>query len=179
MKILTVDIGTGTQDIYLYDSRLDIENGLKLVVPSPTMILHRKLKASARRGEAVLLEGVMMGGGPSAWGAEELLRQGLAVYATPEAARTFNDDLDMVREMGVQVLSQDEARKLPSRVLRLEMRDFDFDSIQSALQAFGVTLENLAAVAVAVFDHGDVRLRYPTASFASITWDERIRNQTG
>ena len=176
MKILTVDIGTGTQDIYLYDSRLDIENGLKLVVPSPTMILHRKLKASARRGEAVLLEGVMMGGGPSAWGAEELLRQGLAVYATPEAARTFNDDLDMVREMGVQVLSQDEARKLPSRVLRLEMRDFDFDSIQSALQAFGVSLENLAAVAVAVFDHGDAPPGISDRQFRFDYLDERIRN---
>ena len=30
MKILTVDVGTGTQDIYLYDSRLDLENGFKL-----------------------------------------------------------------------------------------------------------------------------------------------------
>ena len=38
MKILTVDIGTGTQDIFLYDSNLDIENGFKLVLPSPQMI---------------------------------------------------------------------------------------------------------------------------------------------
>ena len=28
MKILTVDIGTGTQDIYLYNSNLDMENNL-------------------------------------------------------------------------------------------------------------------------------------------------------
>ena len=32
MKILTVDVGTGTQDIFLYDSNLHIENGFKLVV---------------------------------------------------------------------------------------------------------------------------------------------------
>ncbi len=44
MKILTVDIGTGTQDIFLYNSHLDLENGFKLVVPSPTMIVHRRLK---------------------------------------------------------------------------------------------------------------------------------------
>ncbi len=44
MKILTVDIGTGTQDIFLYDSNLDIENGFKLVLPSPTMMVHRRLK---------------------------------------------------------------------------------------------------------------------------------------
>lgn len=175
MKILTVDVGTGTQDIFLYDARLDIENGFKLVVPSPTMILNRKLKSAARRGQPVLLEGVMMGGGPSAWGAEELLRQGLAVYATPQAARTFNDDLEAVREMGVQVVSQDEARRLPEHVLRLELRDFDFESIQQALAAFGVALDDLSAVAVAVFDHGDAPPQISDRQFRFDYLDERIR----
>ena len=45
MKILTVDIGTGTQDIFLYDSELDVENGFKMVVPSPTMMVYRQIKA--------------------------------------------------------------------------------------------------------------------------------------
>ena len=57
MKILTVDIGTGTQDIFLYDSQLDLENGFKLVVPSPTMIIHRRLKQATRQRQAVLLYG--------------------------------------------------------------------------------------------------------------------------
>ena len=63
MKILTIDVGTGTQDIFLYDSRIDLENGFKLIVPSPTMIVHRQLKEATRRGEAVLFTGVTMGGG--------------------------------------------------------------------------------------------------------------------
>ena len=67
MKILTVDIGTGTQDIFLYDSQLHIENGFKLVVPSPTMIMHRQVKAATQAGQPILIRGVMMGGGPSAW----------------------------------------------------------------------------------------------------------------
>ena len=49
MKILTVDIGTGTQDIFLYDSRLDLENGLKLVLPSPTMMIHRQITEATRQ----------------------------------------------------------------------------------------------------------------------------------
>ena len=53
MKILTVDIGTGTQDIFLYDSRLDLENGFKLVLPSPTMIIHRRLRQATRQRQAV------------------------------------------------------------------------------------------------------------------------------
>jgi len=65
MQILAVDVGTGTQDIFLYDSRLDIENGFKLVMPSPTMIVHHKLREATRRREAVLLTGVTMGAVPA------------------------------------------------------------------------------------------------------------------
>jgi len=66
MKILTVDVGTGTQDIFLYDSNLDIENGFKLVLPSPTMMVHRRLKGALHKRTPILLTGHQMGGGPSA-----------------------------------------------------------------------------------------------------------------
>ncbi len=67
MQILTVDIGTGTQDIFLYDSRVDLENGYKLILPSATMIVRRKVQMATRRGQKILLTGVTMGGGPSHW----------------------------------------------------------------------------------------------------------------
>ena len=176
MKILTVDIGTGTQDIFLYDSRVDIENGFKLVVPSPTMIVRRRLQAAARRRQAVLLSGVIMGGGPSAWAAEDHLRAGLAVYATPEAARTFNDDLEAVAAMGVRLVSEDEAMRLPDSVLRLELRDFDFPAIARAFESFGMRLDDLEAVAVAVFDHGDSPPGYSDRQFRFDYLDQRIRS---
>src|SRR5512146_810752 len=143
MKILTIDIGTGTQDIFLYDSHLDLENGFKMIVPSPTMIVHRRLKEATRLRQAVLLSGVIMGGGPSQWAAEDHARQGLAVYATPEAAKSFNDDLEAVREMGIHVVSEDEASRLPGEVLRLELKDFDFDVIRKSFQEYGVSLDGL------------------------------------
>ncbi|MCK4489804.1 MAG: hypothetical protein KAU23_06060, partial [Anaerolineales bacterium] len=93
MKVLSVDIGIGTQDIYLYQSGLDIENGFKLVVPSPTMMVFRRLKQASTRGEPVVLTGVTMGGGPSHWAARDHVQAGNALYATPDAARSFNDDL--------------------------------------------------------------------------------------
>lgn len=156
MRILTVDVGTGTQDVFLYDSSVDIENGYKLVMPSPTMMVYRQLKEAARRGEPVLLTGYLMGGGPSQWAARDHVLGGGAVYATPDAARTFNDDLDYVqREMGVQVVGDDEALALRD-VLRLELTDFDFPRLAQAFATFGVDLQrDLDAVAVAVFDHGD------------------------
>ena len=175
MKILTVDVGTGTQDIYLYDSRLDLENGLKLVVPSPTMIVHRRLKQATRQRRAVVLTGVTMGGGPSGWAAEDHLRAGLALYATPEAARSFNDDLEVVQEMGVRILSEDEANRLSPSVLRLELRDFDFDAIVRSLEPFGISLRDLAAAAVAVFDHGNSPPDYSDRQFRFDYLDQRIR----
>lgn len=175
MQILTVDIGTGTQDIFLYDSRLDIENGFKLVLPSPTMMVHQRLKEATRQGQAVLLSGVIMGGGPSQWAAEAHIRAGYSLYATPEAARSFNDDLEAVRSMGVQILSEDEARRLPTSVKNIEMRDFDFLSIASAFEEFGVSLRKLAAVAVAVFDHGNAPVDVSDRQFRFDYLDRRIR----
>ena len=175
MKILTVDIGTGTQDIYLYDSRIDLENGFKLVVPSPTMIVHGRIRQATRRGDAVLLTGVTMGGGPSQWAAEDHARAGLPVYALPQAARSFNDDLTAVREMGIQVLSEDEAANLPDSVVRLELRDFDYRAIARALEPFDVSLADLAAVGVAVFDHGNAPPEYSDRQFRFDYLDERIR----
>lgn len=175
MKILTVDIGTGTQDIFLYDSRLDIENGLKLVLPSPTMIIYRRLKEATRRGQAVLLTGVMMGGGPSQWAAEAHVRRGLPIYATPEAACSFNDDLEAVQAMGIRIVSQDEAEALADSVIRLELRDFDFAAIANVLQTFEVRLDDLAAVAVAVFDHGNAPPGYSDRQFRFDYLDRRIR----
>ena len=177
MKILAVDIGTGTQDIYLFDSRIDVENGFKLIVPSPTMIIRGRLRKATQLQQTVLLTGVTMGGGPSQWAAEEHARAGLAIYATPEAARTFNDDLDAVASMGIQVVSEDEAEKLPEEVQRVDLKDFDFKAIIETFQRFDVNLKDLAAVSVAVFDHGDAPTGYSDRQFRFDYLDEHIRSQ--
>ena len=132
MRILTVDIGTGTQDILLFDSRQGIENNYKLVLPSPTMIVHNKLRQATLQKRAVVLTGSLMGGGPSAWAAEAHIRAGLPVFATPDAARSFNDDLDVVQEMGIRLIGEDEVSHLPDEFLAIRMQDFDFNAIARA-----------------------------------------------
>lgn len=175
MKILTVDVGTGTQDIFLYDSQVHIENGFKLVVPSPTMIVHRQVKAATQARTPILLTGVMMGGGPSAWAVEAHARAGLPVYATPGAAKTLNDELEAVRASGVEIVSDDEAAALPDSVRRIEFRDFNLPAIQQALSPFRVDLSDLDAIAVAVFDHGDAPAGVSDRQFRFDYLDERIR----
>ena len=67
MKILAVDIGTGTQDIFLYDSRLHLENGFKIVAPAPTMIRRRQIQQATQHGRGILLSGPR-------WGAREVVK---------------------------------------------------------------------------------------------------------
>jgi uncharacterized protein (DUF1786 family) len=173
MKILTVDIGTGTQDIYLYDSNLDIENGFKLVLPSPTMMVHRRLKQMIPTKAPILLTGHQMGGGPSAWAIEEYARAGIPVYMTPPAATTLNDELDKVEALGIKIISEDEGRKL--KVESLELKDFDLELISKTFNDYGVFLNDLEAIAVAVFDHGNAPAGISDRQFRFDYLDERIR----
>ncbi|MCS6963810.1 DUF1786 domain-containing protein [Thermoflexus sp.] len=164
MKILCVDIGTGTQDILLYDSRRELENAYQLILPSPTIRVAQAIRQATRERRPILLTGVTMGGGPCHWAAEDHLRMGLPVYATPEAARTFNDDLDAVQAMGVQILSEDEAARMDERAVRLVLRDFDWDALRQAFAAFDIPLR-LDGIAVAVFDHGAAPPGYSDRKF--------------
>jgi uncharacterized protein (DUF1786 family) len=174
MKILTVDIGTGTQDIFLYDSNLDIENGFKLVLPSPTMMVHRRLKQALHSRRPILLTGHQMGGGPSAWAIEEYARAGIPVFMTPDAATTLNDELDKVEALGIKIVGEDESIKMKD-VERLELRDFDFELISKTFALYGVSLKDLAVVAVAVFDHGNAPAGVSDRQFRFDYLDERIK----
>ena len=175
MKILTVDIGTGTQDIFLYDSNLDIENGFKLVLPSPTMMIHRHLKRTLLSHRPILLTGHQMGGGPSAWAIEEYARSGIPVYMTSDAATTLNDELDKVEALGIRIVSDDEVKGLKSKVESLELKDFDFELIYKTFKDYGVSLEDLSAIAVAVFDHGNAPAGVSDRQFRFDYLDERIK----
>lgn len=152
MKILCIDVGTGTQDILLFDSTTYIENCLQLVMPSATVLVANQIRAATRRGETILLTGTIMGGGPSNWAAEDHVRAGLKVFATRAAALSFNDELDKVEEMGIRVVSDQEAERLEAT--RVVLHDVDLDAIYKAFESFGVVPE-FDALAVAVFDHGN------------------------
>ncbi len=177
MKILAIDVGTGTQDILLFDSETQVENCLQLIMPSPTVLVARQIRDATARGEDVLLTGTIMGGGPSSWAADDHLRGGRQVFATPSAAKSFNDDLAEVEKSGIRVVSEDEARRLEMRRIpmrRIEMRDVDLDALGRAFAAFGVNLQ-FDALAIAVFDHGNAPPGYSDRLFRFEFLAERIQ----
>ncbi|MBX7110356.1 MAG: DUF1786 domain-containing protein [Dehalococcoidia bacterium] len=151
MRILAVDIGTGTQDILLFDSSGPVENSPKLVMPSPTSVAARRIRAATAARRAVVLRGVIAGGGPSSWALGDHLKAGLPAFATPDAARTIDDDLDRVQADGVRLVSDEEATQIEGE--QVVLRDLDLDAIRAALQAFDVDAD-FDGIAVGVFDHG-------------------------
>lgn len=152
MKILAIDIGTGTQDILLFDTTTEVENCLQFVMPSPTVLVANRIKDATSLGQDILLTGTTMGGGPNAWAAESHIRAGYKVYATPDAAVSFNDEIEQVEASGIRVVSEEDASEL--KASRIVLGDVDLPAIAGAFNSFGVRLE-FDALAVAVFDHGN------------------------
>jgi uncharacterized protein (DUF1786 family) len=149
-RILAIDVGTGTQDVLVFEAGTLVENAVQLIMPSPTALVAQRVKEATADRVDLLLTGVTMGGGPGHWAVEAHLRAGLHVYATPDAARTFDDDLERVTAMGVRIVDGPNGS---GSARRLELRDLYAAELMTALGAFGVSTE-FDAVAVAVFDHG-------------------------
>lgn len=161
IRVLAVDVGAGTQDILVYDSRRTPENCFKLVLPSQTQIVGGRIREATARGNALHLQGRLMGGGESGYAISDHLEAGLTVSATAAAARTLHNDLDRVARMGVEI-----RERAPEGAAVVDLADINLDAIGRALNLFGVEMPEI--VAVAVQDHGyrvgsgnnDVRFEY-------------------
>jgi uncharacterized protein (DUF1786 family) len=155
MLILAADIGTGTQDILLFNSEKEVENSLIMVMPAPTQIIAKKVRKATKKRKPIVLTGNIMGGGPSTFAIRNHIKAGFPVYATEQAALTINDNIEKVKAFGIRIVSEEEAIKLLSEedALEIVMQDFDPESISAAFSVFEVQMpENYA---VAVQDHGN------------------------
>lgn len=151
MRLLAIDIGTGTQDILLWESGVAVENLTHMVLPSPTVRVERAVRNLTRAGRPLLLTGVTMGGGPGAWAIMDHVRAGLPVYALPDAARTLDDDLDRVQADGITVVAH--ASEAPRDAEHIALHDLDLQAITAVFTAFGID-PHLDGLLVAAFDHG-------------------------
>ncbi|TAK67190.1 MAG: pyruvate formate lyase-activating protein [Dehalococcoidia bacterium] len=152
MRILAIDVGTGTQDILLFDSTGPVENSVKMVMPSATQIAASRVRRATAAGRPVLLTGVVQGGGPCSWAVEDHLRAGGQAFATAEAALTFNDDLAEVEAMGIRLVSTDEAARQDA-VEHVVLGDIDLSAVRRALAAFDVS-PRFDGFALGCLDHG-------------------------
>jgi uncharacterized protein (DUF1786 family) len=147
LRILAVDVGAGTQDILVYESDRSIENCVKLILPSQTQVVAGRIRRATAAGRPIFLAGSVMGGGASSSAVEAHLASRLAVYATPEAARSLHNDLERVQRMGVVLCDTP-----PPGTELIWLRDVDLNAIERMLDSFGVEMPSLFAIAVQ--DHG-------------------------
>jgi len=145
--LLALDIGGGTQDLFIWEPGQAVENAVKLVLPAPTQILARRLARLTAAARPVFLKGRLMGGGALGGALRRHLARGLPVYATRQAALTFSDRLEVVEGWGV-VLTETP----PSEAASLTLGDVDLEGLNRLLTAFEVPLPRHFAVAVQ--DHG-------------------------
>jgi len=146
-RVLAIDIGAGTQDILLYEEDASIENSVQLVLPSPTVQVARQIRQATDAGSDIFLTGVTMGGGPCTKALKEHLNKGLKAMATPQAAATFDDDLDVVKSMGVEIVSAP-----PPGAKRIHLSDVNWDAFHRVFELFEI--EPPTSLAIAVQDHG-------------------------
>jgi uncharacterized protein (DUF1786 family) len=146
-RLIAVDVGAGTQDILLYERGKPYENLTKLVLPSQTQIIGRRIREVTAAGAPLHLTGTVMGGGASSEAVKAHLAAGLPVTATPSAARTMHNDLAKVEAMGIEL--RDDA---PKGAIEIELADIDPRRLRRGLAQFGVELPETAAIAVQ--DHG-------------------------
>lgn len=146
-KILAVDVGAGTQDILFFDPAKAPENNIKMVLPSQTQILAKKI--SKIDGD-LLITGEIMGGGPITMAILSHLKKGHRVLMTKGSARTIRDNLDEVRGEGIEIIPDEEAgaHNLP----RIEAKDVDLEFIFDVIKRAGEGPPDF--VGIAVQDHG-------------------------
>ncbi len=146
-SLLALDVGGGTQDLLIWEAGQTLENAVKMVLPAPTQVLARRLRRLTAQGRPIFLKGRLMGGGAVTQAVRGHLAQGLPVYASPTAAFTFSDRLELVEQWGV-ILTE----TAPPEAVTVSLGDVDLDGWRTLLQSFEVPWPSHFAVAVQ--DHG-------------------------
>ena len=100
MRILAIDVGTGTQDIMIYDTQKELENSIKLVLPSPHLYISQKIRETEND---IYFDGVIMGGRKIKNTILEHMEKGYNVVMEPTCAKTIRDNLDQVKSYGIEI----------------------------------------------------------------------------
>ncbi len=153
MKILALDIGAGTEDILLYvDRKKSIENCVKMVLPSPTQVFAAKVGEATRLYKDLFVRGDIIGGGAFASALRSHVEKGLRVIMTENVAYTVRNDLDEVRELGIEIEREGKPGNFNGETLTIE--EVNLERLDAFLADFNETLYDVDVVAVAVQDHG-------------------------
>lgn len=154
MKVLAIDIGAGTSDILLYDDqKQSIENCVKMVLPSPSLVYANRIRDATQRGLDVFLKGNIIGGGSLTSALRRHLKQGLRVLMTKTTAYTVRNLLEQVTDLGIEIVPENSEFNEVDGVT-IFLNEIPFKEIHDFVSTFDETLLDVDVVAIAAQDHG-------------------------
>ena len=145
---LIMDIGSGTQDILVYWSGVELENCFKLVLPSPTQNKATEIRSVTHKKNPLFLTGHIMGGGACSSAIKDHLKAGFEVYATETAAKTINDNLKHIETLGIKLVEHS-----PRDAANVILQDVDINQWRGFFELWSLSFP--VRFAVAVQDHGE------------------------
>jgi uncharacterized protein (DUF1786 family) len=148
-----MDIGAGTLDVLLYDSKKKLENCVKMVLPSPAKVYAKRVSDETVARNDLFIRGDTIGGGALSKALREHMEKGLKVVMTGDAAYSIRNDPEKVEELGIKIQSDDEPPEnfSGSEIL---LQEVSLDKFNEFLKEYDETLEDVDVVAIAVKDHG-------------------------
>jgi uncharacterized protein (DUF1786 family) len=153
MKILALDIGAGTEDVLLYDdAKENVENCIKLILPSPLQIYATKIREATQLHRDVLIKGDIIGGGVFTSSLKKHIQAGYRVVMFENAAYTVRNNLADVRDLGITIIKDNHLKTFKGETLVLE--EVNINKLKEFLTHFNEDFSDVDVVAIAVQDHG-------------------------
>ena len=147
MRILAIDVGTGTQDIMIYDTEKELENAMKLVLPSPHLLISQKIRQTEND---IYFDGEIMGGGKIKNTILEHMQKGYNVVMEPTCAKTIRDDIEQVKSFGIKIADDDKDYR---DYAKITLGDINITKLSEFLLGYDLELD-FDKIAIAVQDHG-------------------------
>lgn len=147
MRILAIDVGTGTQDIMIYDTQKELENSIKLVLPSPHLFISQQIKEIEND---IYFKGEIMGGGKIKNSIIEHMKKGYKVVMEATCAKTIRDNLDQVKAIGIEIADKNKNYK---DYTKITLGDINIKKLSEFLLGYDLEFD-FDKIAIAVQDHG-------------------------
>lgn len=147
MRILAIDVGTGTQDIMIYDSEKELENAIKLVLPSPHLYISQQIRETEND---IYFKGEIMGGGKIKNTILEHKEKGYDIVMNSTCARTIRDDLEQVKSFGIKISDEENDFRDYSKIT---LGDINITKLAEFLLGYDLEFD-FDKIAIAVQDHG-------------------------
>jgi uncharacterized protein (DUF1786 family) len=131
----------------IYDTEKELENSIKLVLPSPHLYISQQIKEIEND---IYFNGEIMGGGKIKKSLLEHIEKGYKVVMEPTCARTIRDNIEQVKALGIEIA---DASKEYKDYTKITLGDINITKLSEFLLGYDLEFD-FDRIAIAVQDHG-------------------------